>query len=375
MSDSNEQGFHVLRQPDGLTDDSGTAWNVQLTRLLRNTDRYAWGNWTLDPTIKVGALGYFNPTDSQFQAVQTSIDAAPIVTIASSADWHLEQGDVTQTSVGVEFKVPYKDPTTGIDVSVGVQSKWEFGTKGSLSSSGSAFGVEYIEDPAKIMLAQYDNILKIAKEYNKATGNEIDQGFGMITKVWLTDGCVNIGSRHDNSEFSITGSVDGVMAMTGSDQSASLKGSYKNVNSTNNIEKRIFPSKANEVSSPNKNPPVAYAYEFTSFAGKVIIPRWIADTPYLNLWLDNGGSYIVTATVVYTVGGDKVTQQVRVPGGQDSQITGIPLGATDVNIQMEFMAGDTQFLRVSNPLNTWDLGRGHIKLSGWWPGRSGAAWI
>jgi hypothetical protein len=373
MSDSNEQGFRVLTQQDGLADDSGTAWNVQLTRLLRNTDRYSWGNWTLDPTIKVGAVGYFNPTDTQFQAAQTNIDP-PKLNFPSTVDWHLEQGDVKQSSVGVEFDVPYLDPTTGVKVSVGVKSKWEFGTKGSLTSSGSAFGVEYIEDPANFMLAQYDKMLKIAKEYNKATGNEIDQGFGMITKVWLTDGCVNVGSRQDKSEFSITGSVDGVMAMTGGDQSASLKGSYKNVSSADNIEKRIFPSKANEIIGPNIQP-VAYAYEFASFAGKVVIPRWIGETPYLNLWFDNGGSYIVNATVTYTVRNEQVTRQVRVSGGQDSQITGIPLDATNFDIRMDFTAGDSQFLRVSNPLNTWELGRGHIKLTGWWPGRSGAAWV
>ena len=370
MSDSNEQDFHVITDPDGLADDTGTAWNVQLTRLLRNTERFAWGNWTLDPTIKVGALGYFNPTDSQFQAAQTEIEV-PVRTAVSSSDWHIEQGDVKQSSVGVEFSVPYKDPTTGTEVTVGVQSKWEFGTKGSLTSTGSAYGVEYVEDPARVMSDSYDKILAIAQRYNKATGDKINQGFGMITKVWLTDGCVNIGSRQDKSEFSITGSVDGVAAMTGSDQSASLKGSYKTVSSTDNIEKRIFPGKANSVESK----PVAYAYEFTSFAGKVIIPRWVGDIPYLNLWFDNGGSYIVNATVTYNVGSEKVTKKIRVSGGLDGQITGIPLDATNFDIRMDFTAGGTQFLRVSNPLNTWELGRGHIKLSGWWPGQSGAVWI
>ncbi|MBI3350529.1 MAG: hypothetical protein HY020_25445 [Burkholderiales bacterium] len=370
MPESNEQGFQVLAQPSGVADDSSTAWNVQLTRLLRNTDRFAWGNWTLDPTIRVGALGWFNPTDSQFQGAQTGI-AVPAVIAVSGTDWHIEQGDVKQTTVGVKFDVPYKDPTTGTEVNVGLQSTWDFGTKGSLTSTGSAYGVEYVEDPAQVMLERYDEILKVAKKYNKATGDKIDQGFGMITKVWLTDGCVNIGSRQDNSEFSITGSVDGVAAMTGSDQSASLKGSYKTTSSTDNVEKRIFPSKANVVDRE----PVAYAYEFTSFAGRVIIPRWVGDTPYLNLWLDNGGSYIVTATVTYDVGTERVTRTERVSGGLDAQITGIPLEATNFDITMEFTAGATQFLRVSNPLNTWELGRGHIKLTGWWPGRSGAAWV
>ncbi|HEV6965185.1 MULTISPECIES: hypothetical protein [Roseateles] len=370
MSGSTEQGFQTLTQPNGIEDESGTAWNVQLTRLLRNTDRYAWGNWTLDPTIRVGALGWFNPTDSQFQWAQKDIEV-PSGIVASSSDWHLEQGDVKQSSVGVKFDVPYFDPTTGTTVTVGVQSSWDFGTKGSLTSSGSAFGVEYVEDPASVMLAKYDEILEVARKYNKAHDGKIDQGFGMITRVWLTDGCVNIGSREDNSEFSIVGSVDGVSAMTGSDQSASLKGSYKNTTSTNNVEKRIFPSKVNEVESK----PVAYAYEFTSFAGRVIIPRWVGEIPYLNLWLDNGGSYIVHATVTYNLGSERKEHKVRVSGGLDGQITGIPLEATNFDIRMDFTAGDTQFLRVDHPLNTWELGRGHIKLTGWWPGRTGAAWV
>jgi hypothetical protein len=370
MFESTEQVFEALTQPSGIEDESGTAWNVQLTRLLRNTDRYAWGNWTLDPTIRVGALGWFNPTDSQFQWAQRDIKV-PSAVVASSSDWHLEQGDVKQSSVGVKFDVPYFDPTTGTEVTVGVQSTWDFGSKGSLTSSGSAFGVQYVEDPAEVMLAKYDEILTVAKKYNKAHDDKIDQGFGMITRVWLTDGCVNIGSREDNSEFSIVGSVDGVAAMTGSDQSASLKGSYKTTTSTNNVEKRIFPSKVNAVDTT----PVAYAYEFTSFAGRVIVPRWVGEIPYLNLWFDNGGSYIVNATVTYDLGAERKEHKVRVSGGMDGQITGIPLNAMNFDIRMDFTAGGTQFLRVDHPLNTWELGRGHIKLTGWWPGRTGAAWV
>jgi hypothetical protein len=370
MSTSTDPDVRVLEQPDGLAEDNGTAWNVQLTRLLRNTDRYAWGNWTLDPTIQVGAIGWFNPTDSQFQYAQKRIEV-PVRLEQANVDWHIEQGDVKQSSVGVEFKVPYKDPTTGTEVSVGVQTKWEFGTKGSLTSQGSAFGVEYVEDPARVMLDRYEEILLIAKDYHKAVGDKIDQGFGMITKVWLTDGCVNVGSRQDKAEFSITGSVDGVAAMTGSDESASLKGSYKSTSSTDNVEKRIFPGKADVV----EKKPVAYAYEFTSFAGRVIIPRWIGDISYLNLWFDNGGSYIVNATVTYDIGAEKFKRTITVSGGLDGQITGIPLEANNFDIRMDFTAGASQFLRVANPLNTWDLGRGHIKLTGWWPGRSGAQWV
>lgn len=370
MSKSEDKDYRVLSQPDGLLSEDGASWNVQLTRLLRNTDRYAWGNWTLDPTIQVGAVGWFNLTDFQFQSTGTRFDA-PQKFENANTDFHIERGDVKQSSVGVEFKVPYKDPTTGIDVSVGMQSKWEFGTKGSLISEGSTARIDFAVDPADYMLSEYEKFLKIAAKYNKAKGDEIDQSFGMITKTWMTSGCVNVGSRQDNSSFSITGSVDGIAAMTGSDESASLKGSYKSTNTVDNIEKRIFPGKANVVESQ----PVAYAYEFTSFAGRVIIPRWVGDISYLSLLLDNGGSYIVDAKVAYVVAGEKQNRSITVSGGMDGQITGIPLSATDLEIELHFRAGSPQFLRVQHPLSAWYQGRGHLKLTGWWPGASGAKWV
>jgi hypothetical protein len=364
------EGATYASEPSGIEKDDGTAWNVALTRLLRNTDRYAWGNWTLDPSIQVGAVGWFNLTDSQFEPVGL-IFQAPKQSVATNTDWHIEQGKVSQSTIGVTFDVPYKDPTTGLDVTVGVESTWEFGSKGSLISQGSTASIDYAEDPAEYMLQEYETFLTLARKYNKASGDRIDQGFGMITRAWLTSGCVNVGSRQDTSSFSIVGSVDGVAAMTGSDESASLKGSYKQTKSEDNIEKRTFPGKANTVEAA----PVAYAYEFTSFAGRTIIPRWIADVPYLSLWLDNGGSYIVDATLTYEVDGVQETRQARVSGGMDAQITGIPLSATNLDIKLRFVAGDHQFLRVQNPLGAWHLGRGHLKLTGWWPGKTGAQWI
>ncbi|MGY1409405.1 MULTISPECIES: hypothetical protein [unclassified Luteimonas] len=370
MRESKDQEYRLVAESDGLLNEDGTAWNVQLTRLLRNTERHTWGNWTLDPTIKVGAVGWFGLTDSQFQSTGTSFDP-PLQSQSTNTDWHIEKGDVRQSSAGVEFKVPYKDPTTGIEVSVGMQSKWEFGTKGSLISQGSTVRIDYADNPADYMLRNYDQFLELARKYNKADGDRIDQGFGMITRVWLTSGCVNVGSRQDNASFSITGSVDGIAAITGSDESASLKGSYKSTDTVDNIEKRTFPGKANVVEAQ----PVGYAYEFTSFAGRTIVPRWVSDIPYLNLWLDNGGSYIVDAKLSYLADGEKHTRTVRVSGGMDGQITGIPISATDLDIELHFVAGASQFLRVQNPLGAWHLGRGHLKLTGWWPGPTGATWI
>jgi len=371
MSHNEPTGYEIIAEPSNINGTEGTEWNVQLTHLLRNTERYAWGNWTLDPEIQVGALGWFDPSDTHVQLAHHQMDLTPTEQRAS-VDWHLEQGHVRQTTAGVQFDVPYLDPTTGTEVTIGLQSKWEFGSKGSLTSQGSAYGVAYVENAAQYMLDNYQEIYDVAKSVHKTNGANIVQGFGMITKVWLTDGCVNLGSRQDKSEFSITGSVDGVSAMTGSDQSASLKGSYKSTSTVDNVEKRIFPSKANIV---EHNEPVAYAYEFSSFAGEtIVIPRYIADISALNLSLHNTGSYIVNATVTYTSGGQPQERKTRISGGLTGQITDIPLDATNMDIRMDFVAGTTQVLRVSNPLNTWFMGRGQIELTGWWPTASGAQW-
>ncbi|HKO48748.1 MAG TPA: hypothetical protein VJV79_13545 [Polyangiaceae bacterium] len=359
-----------LQQPNGLDDPNSTSWNVQLTRLLRHTERYSWGNWTLDPTIQVGALGWFNPTDSQFQSAHSKLDKLAIDDDAAAVDWHLEQGEVKQSSVAVEFKVPYHDPSSGLTVNVGVENKWQFGTEGSISSNGSGTGTSFARDAAQVMLARYQEILKVAEANGKAKNGLIDQGFGMITKVWLTDGCVNVASRKDKAEFSITGSVDGVAAMTGKDESASLKGSYKSTSTSENVEKRVFPGKPDQVDTM----PVAYAYEFSSFAGRVVIPRYVSDISALSLTLHNSGSYIVDAKVSYKVANEIKNREVRISGGLTGQITDIPLAATEVEIRMDFMAGATQILRVTNPLNSWYEGRGRIALTGWWPTGSGASW-
>jgi hypothetical protein len=370
MNNALDQDYTINADPSGLLDANNTQWNTLLTRLLRNTDRYAWGNWTLDPCIRIGAVGWFNFTDFQFQPALVVLDV-PIESENANTNWRVQHGDVTQSTVGVDFKMPYNDPTTGNEVRVGMQSEWSFGTEGSLISEGSTLRLDYVKNPTQYMKDEYEQFLDIAKNNNKAVGDRIDQGFGMITRVWLTTGCVNLGSRKNNSSFKITGSVNGIAAMTGSDESASLKGSYERTQTEDNMEKRIHPSKPNTTTSP----PVAYAYEFTSFAGRAILPRWITNVPNLNLWLDNGGSYIVDATVTYFVGDEKFTRTEIVSGGMDKQITGIPLDAVNMDIQLHFRHGASQFKSVQNPLMNWHLGRGHLKLTGWWPGRTGAEWM
>jgi hypothetical protein len=39
------------------------------------------------------------------------------------------------------------------------------------------------------MLEKYAEIFEVAKHDHKVTDGKIDQCFGMVTKVWLTDRC------------------------------------------------------------------------------------------------------------------------------------------------------------------------------------------
>lgn len=370
MNETTELTYRPLTEASVMAKQADTAWNVTFTNLIRNTDRYAWGNWTLDPTIELGAVGWFNLTDFQLQSAGSTFDA-PCKSMLSNTDWHVEQGKVKQTSTGIKFDVPYKDPTTGLEVTVGTEATWSFESAGSMSSQGTTTRIDVVEDPASFMLDQYDAFLALAERYNQAQNGKIAQGFGMITKVWLTTGCVNAGSRSDKSSLSVAGSVEGMAAMIGRGASAALNGSYARVTSEGSIEQRIFPGKANVV----VDAPVPYAYEFSSFDGRVVIPRWITNIPYLSLWLDNGGTYIVKATVTYEVDGKKQERKASVSGGLDTQINDIPLNATNLVVEMDFVAGGDHFLQVQSPLSAWYRGRGHIKLKGVWPGKTSAEWI
>ncbi len=365
--------YRSLKKASAKLDFNERFWNIAFTGMLRQTERGSWGNWSLNPAVRPGALGILNYETGTFSYVASIIDPK-IVTMSAPHDWSMESSSVRRTETKVDFKGGYLDPSTGTEVNVGIETAWKFDHEGSIVSRGTISGSQVVDDYGTLLEKQFGYVLEKAKSVGKATGDGITQGFGMITSVTQCLGALNIGSLKDASTFSITGSIDGVNSMAGTgDASAALKGSYKDIREEGAFESRKFPSEANKAASGE----VAIAYEFASFDGKLIIPQWVSPLSAFRITFDNahGGTYIVDCKVTYDTPQQKgVEKTISVWGGQSHSIDGIPLDATNVKINMHFKGGDDFFLSDSRPLTNWFMGQRTIDLYGVWPWSCSAEW-
>jgi hypothetical protein len=343
-------------------------WNVAFTDSIRQTTQTAWGNWTLNPSIVPGAVGIVDPGTGSFTPVAT-IPGATVVNLIGPEAWAIESSSVRKSESEVEFKGGYKDPSSGLEVNVGLNVAWTFAREGSIVSNATLTGMSMVDDFGTLMQSQFDWLLQRARSVNHATKDGgIVQGFGMITHARLCAGAVNIGSLNDNSSFSLVGSVDGIDSMTGGGEvSADVRGSYKETNQSKAFESHMWPANVN-TAAPHD---LAIVYQFATFHGKLIMPTWIRALTGLRVILDNahGGSYIADCRVEYSVPGmpDRTTKDNTVPGGQVHTIDGIPLEATDLTIKIHFRAGDDFYFSVPLPLASWLTGQCTIDLSGVWP--------
>lgn len=344
-----------------------TKWNIAFTNILRQTNQASWGNWNLSPDIKPGAVGFIDPDTGSFTLVN-ALPNAKIVSLNSPEDWTIESSSVHKTESDIDFKGGYKDPSSGKEVNVGLKVDWSFSEEGSLASNATVVTHDHVDNFGIMLQKNYDWLLEQAESVGWAPNKVIAQGFGMITNAKFCTGGVNIASLDKESDFSITGSVDGVTAMTGGGTaSASLKGSYKETDQTKAFESHLWPSEVDSVAPQN----IGISYQFASFDGKLIMPTWITPLSGFTVILDNahGGSYIGNCTVSYNVPGkkDPVTQGTHVPGGQNHTIDGIPLNATNLKIEVDFEAGSTFHFSRSAPLAQLPSGVIAIDMSGVWP--------
>jgi hypothetical protein len=342
-------------------------WNIAFTDSIRQTTQTAWGNWTLNPSIVPGAVGIVDPGTGSFTPVAT-IPGATIINLIGPEAWAIESSSVRKSESEVEFKGGYKDPSSGLEVNVGLNVAWTFAREGSIVSNATLTGMSMVDDFGTLMQNQFDWLLQRARSVGHASKDGIVQGFGMITHARLCAGAVNIGSLNDNSSFSLVGSVDGIDSMTGGGEvSADVRGSYKETNQSKAFESHMWPANVN-TAAPHD---LAIVYQFATFHGKLIMPTWIRPLAGLRVILDNahGGTYIADCRVEYSVPGmpDQTTKENTVPGGQVHTIDGIPLEATDLAIRIHFRAGDDFYFSVPLPLASWLTGQCTVDLSGVWP--------
>jgi hypothetical protein len=371
------RGERVLHHIRELSLPATVNWNQAFSNLVRQTHANAWGNWGLDGSIAVGAVGYVNPETGSFVQV-TSIDPGKFkkIRLNNAQDWVLESSGTHRSDASVDFAGGYLDPSSGVEVTVGTTVTWGFNETMGLASNCSVLAMENLDNFGVVLQGLQPWLAQIAKSVGYGDGTDIAQGFGVITSTIIAAGVVNVGSEDAGNYFSITGSVDGVAEMTG-DGSATAKfgGSYKETNSNKSLDSHIYPSKANTRADGE----VAIAFNFASFDGTMVLPSWVQKLDPLSINFDNahGGTYIAEIEVTYdyeTEGKiNKGRQTTSVSGGEQTSISGIPLNATNLYVHIHFKAGDDFNFSWRIPAATWLSDTKTIDLSGVWPWGSHAS--
>lgn len=346
-------------------------WNIAFTNMIRESNQAAWGNWELNPAIRAGAVGYINTDTGTFNYVAT-IPNANILEDELYQSWQVESSSVAFSESEVEFKGGYKDPSSGLEVKVGLDVAWSFASANSIVSRATLSGRSMVDNFGVLVDKdhEWDWLLKLAKSVNYANADGIVQGFGLITSVTNSIGGINIGSIEEKSTFSLVGSVDGVKAMTGGGEaSAGVKGSYKEKKESKAFNSHTWPV-AHDTVAPNSGE-VALTFQFASFNGTTIMPSWIRRIGDFTITFDNahGGTYIGRCTVEYSIpqSPNRVSRYTSVSGGRVDSIGGIPLDAFNIKIHVDFAAGGDSYFSIPSPLVEWLNGTCTVDLSGVWP--------
>ena len=88
-------------------------WNRTFTDLIRAGRAAYWGNWTLDPKIKLGAVGIVSPDTGDFTLVQEATPGVPLSSRGIPNQWKLSSSNVKRTQANVSLDGSATDPETG----------------------------------------------------------------------------------------------------------------------------------------------------------------------------------------------------------------------------------------------------------------------
>lgn len=342
-------------------------WNRALTDMIRRNRPSMWGNWSLNANIAVGAIGALDPESGDFTLFDT-LQTRPCDTVTVDYQWSMMSSNVRKTGGTSNIAGRY-DPTTGTEVTVEADVKWDFSESGEIVSTFQPAQHFTLSRRGNTIALQMDQIIKAAQANGYMNGTDITQGFGVVTEVIMAEAGMNIGAETSGSSFSMKGSVAGMAGMTDSDQAkASLKGSYFSDSSTGSINSFIWPQNAGETASSL----VPIAFVFSSFGpNNVLIPVWVAKISEFIIDIDNahGGTYIVDVSVRGSVDGiDRDLGSAKISGGQSRSITGIPLSTLNLTVSLSFETGPTLLQTWPTPLSQIPTGEVLLDVYGVAPG-------
>jgi hypothetical protein len=347
-----------------------TFWNLEFSQLLRNTQQYYWGNWTLDAQIQPGAVGTVDLSTGSFQFLDTLPNATTDTVLPASNEWVVQSDTVKQKTADGSISGGGVDPDSGTEGSGQLTVQWEFSEVGSISSTFTVVEQAQLHDYGNQIVANLPWLVSEANSVGMASDGEISQGFGVVTSVLLASCGLNLGSEIKSSTFAISGSADASNAMAGNAKGA-VAGSYSQTGQTASFEQHLWPATSGGPATTN----VPIAFQFASFInGNQLIVGWITDVSDIEIELDDdhGGTYIVDAKASYTSGGQSQSVSASVSGGRTTTMPPIPTDATDLVVALSFKDGGDHRFSWPTPLGTFPDGQIAIDLYGAWPGKTKA---
>lgn len=346
-------------------------WNRTFTDLIRSGRPAYWGNWTLDPKFKVGAVGIVSPDGGDFTLVQ---EATPGIAISSRGipnQWKLSSSNVKRSQSSAKLDGSATDPDTGTKITAGTEITWQFASVGSIASEFGIATESFISDLT--VLSKPETLSWLAQQaalVSMGSAGNIAQGFGVITSVIYANSGLNVGSQDSSSSFSITGSASAVQDMLAG---ANGKGSFVSTKETKQIDQHLWPLKPGVLADGS----LPIAYTFASFDGNLLIPNWIHRLGALQILFNNkpGCTYITAIKLRYDTPQGPKSEEFSLSGGLSKTVANIPLSATNIAAEITFkgmLNSDTYNFKWPNPLGQWLTGQREIEMSGVWPGQTHA---
>jgi hypothetical protein len=350
-----------------------TDWNNRFTQLIRQSRPNLWGNWALASFVKPGAVGFVDSSTGAFKLVAESLPGVALQENPLPSTWKLSSEGVTRQQASAKGSGSVIDPNTGLTIKPEVELVWTFQDKHAIASE-FAIAKEVAVKNLGVLSQQYKWLLAEARKVGFAQGDQIAQGFGVITEVIYAQSGLNLGSNDRNASYALGGTVEGLQAMLGDKgPSAGVKANYSYSRETRSLDKHVWPTAEGEVPTT----PVAVAFAFSSFQGRTLLPAWRKRISGLSIHLDSKASkattYITKAKLSYTVNGVKRQEPVAtISGGMSGSFDNIPINAANLSLELTFVGlikDEKQTLSWAVPLAQWPQGEMHIDITGTWPGR------
>jgi hypothetical protein len=341
-----------------------TTWDVVFAQLVRRDRPGYWGNWSLNPAIKPGALGVLDPGTGAFAWNGALIPGLTTTSRPISQRWQLMSEHVTRQEADVAADGSAVDPDTGTKVDAQLRVSWSLEQSGSMISEFAVTSEEFID--TALLTSQLDALVASAAGQNMNAGGGISQGFGVVTSVIWADSGVNVAAESENTTFSVAGEAGAVNDLLGS---ASGKGSYARASADKSVSQHTWPDKPDTV-APN---PVPVAYTFASFDGRTALPNWTTVIGTFELLVNSvpGCTYVVDADLSYDAANGSTKRSAQIAAGLSTTFGAIPLSATNLVLNLAFkgiFSDEHHTLRWNTPLGQWAGGVRQVDLRGVWPG-------